>query len=303
MSLEMCVLGSGSGGNSTLLRAPSGLVMIDAGFGPRTTAARLAGTGVRVEDIGTLCLTHLDSDHFNPNWLLTIVRQGIRIFCHENCVAEVLARAREFDGSAPLDGMMRRKREAVLPPIRELLSPFSDASFEPIPHVRLKPIGLAHDEQGSHGFLIQTREHRAGYATDLGRVPKVLIEQFCGVDFLAIESNYDPVMEEQSERPYYLKRRIMGGKGHLSNEQAFDAIQKILNQTEKTHGAKRLPQHIVLLHRSQQCNCPHLLRRLFERDERIKPVLTLAEQHTRTTWMTTNGTRLPVVTQLNMAWA
>src|SRR3954468_23448628 len=89
MSLELCILASGSAGNASLLRAPAGVMLIDAGIGPRTTAQRLAGTGVRVGDVSALCLTHLDRDHFNPNWLTTVVRQGVRLFCHAGRADEV----------------------------------------------------------------------------------------------------------------------------------------------------------------------------------------------------------------------
>ena len=67
MSLELCVLGSGSAGNSTLVRGPWGAFLIDAGFGPRTTAQRLSGTGVELAHLQAILLTHHDLDHFNPN--------------------------------------------------------------------------------------------------------------------------------------------------------------------------------------------------------------------------------------------
>ena len=79
MSLEFCVLGSGSSGNSTVVRAPWGAFLLDAGFGPRTTDQRMHGIGLSVKDISAIVLTHLDHDHFNPNWLLTLVKQRIRL--------------------------------------------------------------------------------------------------------------------------------------------------------------------------------------------------------------------------------
>ena len=299
MTMELCVLGSGSSGNSTVLRYGRRVLLIDAGFGPRATARRLSGTGVDVADIAALCLTHLDTDHFNPNWLLTLARLGIRIFCHEGCVPGVLAAARAYDGPALFSGA--RKRPPLTPQIRALLAPFTDRPFEPVPGVQFSPLRLAHDQEGSHGFVIQAAAYRVGYATDLGHVPESLIAHFSGVDLLALESNYDPEMEETSARPYYLKQRIMGGAGHLSNAQAFEAVRRILAHTEKHYGPQRLPRHIVLLHRSRQCNCPNLLRRLFAQDQRIAPVLTLADQHARTQWLHVGGPRPQVAEQLSLA--
>jgi len=69
MSLEICVLASGSAGNAAILRSPAGILLIDAGIGPRTLAKRLDGTGVRVTDIAALCLTTSTATTFRPTWL------------------------------------------------------------------------------------------------------------------------------------------------------------------------------------------------------------------------------------------
>ena len=132
---------------------------------------------------------------------------------------------------------------------------FNGHPFEPIDRVRFHPVRLAHDEHGSHGFVIEGFGCRIGYATDLGRVPGELLDRFCGVDALAIESNYDPEMEMNSPRPWFLKKRIMGGKGHLSNEQAAELLAAVLARSEP----ERL-LHVVSLHLSQECNRPELAR-------------------------------------------
>jgi phosphoribosyl 1,2-cyclic phosphodiesterase len=295
MSIEMCVLGSGSSGNATVVRTGGGVFMIDAGFGPRATAKRLVGTGVEVGDVRAICLTHLDSDHFNPTWFPAIVRQGIKVFCHENCRRELLKHAREFEA-----GLAEARRGTVVREVERWITTFTDEAFEVVNGVRCGPIGLAHDKEGSHGFLMECGSHRAGYATDLGHVTDAMVKHFCGVDLLAIESNYDPEMEENSGRPVYLKQRIMGGAGHLSNGQAFAAVREIVNRTEREHG--KLLRHIVLLHRSRQCNCPKLLRRLFEQDQRIGAVLTLAEQYHRTEWLRLRQELPRTGEQMTLAW-
>jgi hypothetical protein len=89
----------------------------------------------------------------------------------------------------------------------------------------------------------------------------------------------------------------------LSNHQALVAIQSILDRTQQTCGPNRLPRHIVLLHRSRQCNCPDLVRKLFARDPRIAPVLTLTHQQERTAWLSAGRPRAQVVEQLALAFA
>jgi phosphoribosyl 1,2-cyclic phosphodiesterase len=281
MSLEICVLGSGSGGNSTVVRSPWGCFLIDAGFGPRVTAQRLAGTGVEMEHVQAIVLSHLDTDHFKTHWFNTIARWGIRVFCHAGKIRQLL-------GSPEAREWAQRHGEQTLMP---LVSGFDGEGFEPIKGVRVEPVELAHDEAGSHGFVISCGGCQVGYATDLGRVPGTLVERFCGVDVVMLEANYDAEMERASDRPVFLKQRIMGGKGHLSNEQALAAVRAILDRTQERHGAARLPRHIVLMHRSRQCNCPELVERLFGADERIKPVLTLAHQAERTGWLRVRGER------------
>ncbi|HWP39638.1 MAG TPA: MBL fold metallo-hydrolase [Tepidisphaeraceae bacterium] len=275
MCLQMCILASGSAGNCAVLRAAAGqALLLDAGIGPRTTARRLCGTGVSLGDIRAICLSHLDHDHFCPTWLRTIHQQGIRVFCHENHDPQLRARLAALQS----------------PPIP--LQTYNGQPFEPIPGVVFHALPLAHDETGSNGFLIEGAGGRIGYASDLGHVPQALLERFCDLDVLAIESNYDPQMQLNSSRPWMLKQRIMGGRGHLSNQQAFEAVRAILDRCQRH--ARPLPRHIVLLHRSRQCNCPEVLRALFEQDQRIAPRLTLAEQFVRTDWLSVRPDRRPL---------
>ena len=258
MSLELCILASGSAGNASILRSPAGVLLIDAGIGPRTLAKRLDGTGVRLADIAALCLTHLDADHYSPRWASTLRQLNIPVFCH----------ADKIDALA-----------LSSPDLVPLIRSFDTDAFSPIGGLTCDPIHLPHDDVGSHGFVVDGFGYRIGFATDLGHVPPQFFDRFRDLDCLALESNYDPKMQADSARPAFLKRRITGGHGHLSNRQAFAAICKLLDH------ARQMPDHIVLLHRSQECNCPDLVRRLFCSDRRIAPRLTLAQQHERSQWL------------------
>ena len=226
MSIELCILASGSGGNCTLVRTPAGILLLDAGLGPLSAARRMEGTGIAVRQIAAVCLTHLDHDHFSPTWVRTLLRLRVPVFCHASRVAELLHRV---------------DHHPLAHEFPKLIQTFDAQAFEPLPRVRVHPVSLAHDRAGSHGFVIEGFGCRLGYATDLGHVPSALLQSFCNLDILALESNYDPRMQMDSARPWFLKNRIMGGAGHLSNQQAFEAIVRILNQMQKN--ARRLPQH------------------------------------------------------------
>ena len=291
MSIDLCVLGSGSGGNSSLLRTPSGCLLIDAGLGPRVTETRLRGSGTSVDEIRAICLTHLDHDHFNGNWIPTIVRHGIRVFVHSQRLNDLLRMA-----------LRDETRRIYRRDFKLLAQTFGTTdAFEPVESLRCRAIPLAHDRNGSHAFRLEGFGVRIGWATDLGRVPRQLIEHFADVDVLALESNYDPAMQESSSRPWFLKRRIMGGSGHLSNEQAFEAIRAILDRSQRRRGC--LPNHIVLLHRSRQCNCPRLMRRLFRQDPRVAARLTVADQHRRTHWLRPQRLQPAIGEQFLIEWS
>jgi len=287
--MEMCVLASGSGGNSTVVRTPGGVMLIDAGIGPRTAAARLKGTGVSVADVTAISLTHLDSDHFRANWAATIVERGIRVFCYSERIDDLLEIVRDaMPDAADLHASFAA-----------LVTPFEEA-FEPLPDVSASAVALSHDVAGSHGFVFSGHGVRIGYATDLGNVPARLVDAFDALDVLAIESNYDPGMQRASGRPLFLQRRITSGRGHLSNEQAFDMVRTAFDRCQRRRQA--LPAHVVLLHRSRDCNCPNLVRSLFTRDPRIAERLTLAEQFQRSHWLGPIC-RMPVTgEQLLLGW-
>jgi phosphoribosyl 1,2-cyclic phosphodiesterase len=291
MSLEFCTLASGSSGNCCVIRTPDRrAILIDAGIGPRITAKRLCDTGVTIADIAAIVLTHLDRDHFSPTWASTIISRSINVYCHESRLAPLLEIIALY-GADP----------EQLEQIQRFIQPFrSDEPFSPLDGVQARPIRLAHDHNGSHGFVFDGFGCRIGYATDLGVVPRELIDLFCDVDLLALESNYDPEMQLSSSRPWFLKHRIMGGAGHLSNEQALGAIRQILDRCQRE--LRRMPGHIVLLHRSRQCNCPNLVRSIFGRDERIAARLTLAEQYQRSEWLRARSVAPAAGEQLALAW-
>lgn len=264
LPLQICVLGSGSSGNCSVIRHGDAAMLIDAGFGPRATAKRLDDVGLVLDDISAICLTHLDRDHFNPNWLATLLRQRICVYVHRRHIYDLYR----------VDSTKQLHRAGLLHIV-------DDQRFEPLAGLVAAPFHLPHDRQGTVGFRLESDGGCIGYATDLGSVPDALIDHFAGTDILAIESNYDPQMQTDSPRPPMLKRRIMNGAGHLSNEQAFDAVQRIVDNCPRGG-----PSHIVLLHPSRQCNCPNLVRRLFEADARLATRLTLTEQTQPTVWLT-----------------
>ncbi len=262
-ALEVCVLGSGSGGNSTVIRLGETALLIDAGFGPRATDKRLAEAGLSLASLRGICLTHLDQDHFRPNWPNTLLKFGLPIYVHVSHYADLM----RIPGGAEL-------RDAGL------AHSYNSLPFEPMPGVTASTVRLQHDREGTIGYRLDTHAGSIGYATDLGHAPPALIQHLAGVDLLCIESNYDPDMTLASPRPIWINRRNMSDSGHLSNEQSYQAVRMISDASPTG-----LPRDVVLLHRSSQCNHPAKIHEAFARDPHLAKRITLTEQRTRTRWL------------------
>lgn len=252
---ELCVLASGSSGNCSVLLFRRGGVrracLIDLGLSPKRTFRLLDALGLGPHHIDDAILTHLDHDHFHHGWARALPRHTT-LHVHE----------RHADGDAfGLFGIPA----AV----------FADA-FALRDGTVVRSVLADHDEHGvaTLRICLPGRGEGAadlGFATDLGRVTDRIVEHLAGVDVLAIESNYCPRMQEESGRPEFLKGRIMGGRGHLSNHEAVRAIGLIEPRS-----------HVVLLHLSRQCNDPDLVASLHEGADYA---LTITEQHAPTRWI------------------
>lgn len=247
--MRLIVLGSGSAGNATLLYWQGETVLIDAGLSPRRV--HRACRDLDLPRPSRILLTHPDSDHLYRSWSTWTNRGEVRLHLHADHVGH--AEAAGFHHSA--------------------MDTFNDTCR--IGGIDVDVHLTAHDDHGTCAFVIHVGETRIGWATDLGSVPDALLEAFERIDVLAIESNYDRGMQEASDRPFFLKQRIMGGSGHLSNRQALHAACAI---------ADRAPlQQIVLLHLSRQCNCPGLIADLWAAEApHLVDRLTLTTQHAPT---------------------
>jgi phosphoribosyl 1,2-cyclic phosphodiesterase len=237
--------------------------LIDLGISPRRTIKLLAMMGLGLHQIDDVLVTHLDTDHYLPSWGRWLPPH-VRVRMHVSHA--------------------RGQRGVQLP--HDHLQPF-EAPFYLQAGIAVRPLSLSHDDSGVTAFRFDLPEScgggRLGFATDLGRVTRGLIDLLCDggneVDVLAIESNYCPRLQESSGRPYFLKQRIMGGRGHLSNEEALDAIHRV-----------RPREHVVLLHLSRECNDP---ARVAELHAGADYALTIAEQDRPTRRVRIGGGAIP----------
>lgn len=257
-AFELCVLASGSAGNCSVLSITRGgvrrLCLIDLGLSPRRTVRLLAGMGLGLHQVDDVVLTHLDADHFCESWK-RLLPAHVRFRLHWSHAEEL--------GLFGLDGRP--------------MEPFGE-EFELRDGTPVRTHLASHDARGVATLRFElggAGGESLGFATDVGRATDALVEHLRGVRVLAIESNYCPRMQEESGRPEYLKRRIMGGAGHLSNHEAVEAVGRI-------SAGEAAPGHVVLLHLSRECNDPDLVAGL-HRDAPY--AVTITNQHTPTGWV------------------
>lgn len=259
---SLCVLASGSGGNCSVVAFEhEGLrraCLIDLGLSPRRTLRLLAERSIGMHQIDDVLLTHLDSDHCHAGWG-KVFPGHVRVRVHASHAREA-ARTLGDANLVPFDTGCTLQSGAVVAAVQ-----------------------LAHDHAGVSAMRFTMHQRHGGgslgFATDLGTVTPSLIELFrageSAVDVLAIESNYCPRLQALSGRPSFLIQRITGGAGHLSNQEAIEAIRAIEPR-----------DHVVLLHLSRDCNRVDLVAAMHEGADYH---LTITSQEEPTRWVRIAG--------------
>jgi phosphoribosyl 1,2-cyclic phosphodiesterase len=195
--LRFCCLGSGSEGNATVVEASDGLattrVLLDNGFNGRQLRLRLAHAGLGIDDLDAVVLTHEHSDHVGG--VRTLLRQGrLPVYCSI--------------GTARAASLSDAFTEVVA------------GEIVAIGALRLMPFPVAHDAAEPLQYVFSDGDCRLGVLTDIGAPGEDVISALAGVDALLLECNHDVDMLRASAYPPFLKARILGDQGHLSNAQA-----------------------------------------------------------------------------------
>ncbi len=225
MSFQFCVLGSGSKGNSVAIWDDESLFLVDAGFSARETARRLDVAGQDVNDLEAIFISHEHSDHIN----------GARVL-NKKFSPRVLS-------TEPVHEWLDLKYTVITEPVLE------PGRTEEIGNFKITPFEVPHDASQTVGFQIQNNGRKLIIATDLGHVTPRLRKKFEDADALVLESNHDVKMLNDGKYPYFLKKRILGMQGHLSNEQSAEVQANVISEKTK---------HILLAHLSQDNNVPEM---------------------------------------------
>jgi len=227
VGLEVCVLASGSTGNCVYVGNEDTRILIDAGVSCKVICSRLADIGVDPVQIQALCVTHEHHDHHAG--VATLHRKlGLSL----------------FGNAGTIEGLERSVRYRGLP-----WNIFTTGQSFQIGSLRVQPFRIPHDSYDPVAFVIDAGNTRIGVCTDLGLVTDLVRTHLRDCDVIVLETNHDEELLLASTRPWSLKQRILGPKGHLSNRMAAALLCEV--------ATPRL-QAVYLAHLSQDCNRPHL---------------------------------------------
>ena len=220
--MQVWSFASGSDGNCYLVESDGTAVLVECGRPYLQVLAFLASAGIAPEALSGILLTHAHGDH----------ARSARYLAREH-------RVPIFASSGTL-AALNLGATALARPMQ------SGRTYE-IGQMDVHPFAVPHDCREPLGFRIETGSGRAAIATDLGWVPHAVARQFRDLDLLVLEANYDPHLLESGTYPLFLKRRVAGTYGHLSNGAAAQAIALC---------GDRAPRAVWLAHLSEENNSP-----------------------------------------------
>lgn len=225
--MKFCLLSSGSTANCTFISSGRTRLLIDAGLSRREVFNRLSAIGERAEDLDAILITHEHTDHIGG---LVVLARKLDVPVY---ITERAAPAVAWDDYEP-------KLVTFQAGTRLRVGDFEVDSFT-VPHDAIDPVG----------YLLRAEGLRIGVATDLGYVPESVRYHLRETDLLVLESNHDLEMLKVGPYPWWVKQRVMGRHGHLSNENASDFIRQDMDPRTAT---------VVLAHLSAHNNHPELAR-------------------------------------------
>lgn len=230
MALYFTSLNSGSNGNCYYIGNKTEAVLVDAGLSCRETEKRMKKLGLDLNLVKAIFVSHEHGDHI----------KGVSTLANKYSLPVYITEKTAKHGPRL---------------IGHLAKSFVAETAVSIGALRIIPFRKFHDAIDPHSFLIQQDEITVGVFTDIGKVCPDVIRNFKRCNAVFLESNYDEEMLENGKYPIYLKNRIRGGLGHLSNKEALELL---------TNHRPPALSHILLSHLSKENNSPEAAAAMFE---------------------------------------
>ncbi|MEO7309532.1 MAG: MBL fold metallo-hydrolase [Chitinophagaceae bacterium] len=248
MSLFITSLNSGSNGNCYYVGNHNEAILVDAGISCRETETRMDRLGLSMLKVKAIFISHEHTDHI----------KGLEILSKKYQLPVYITEATRRQGRLKLD--------------MQLANIFSAKAPVTIGALAITAFAKMHDAADPYSFTVTCNGITVGVFTDIGTPCKHLVYHFKQCHAAFLEANYDDEMLDNGSYPYFLKKRITDGNGHLSNKQALELFL--------THKPPFL-SHLILSHLSKNNNCPVLVKDLFEQNANgVQIVVASRDQET-----------------------
>lgn len=228
--MKLCSIASGSSGNCIYVGSNNTNLLVDAGISAKRIEYGLSDIDILPDTIQGILITHEHSDH--------IAGLGILARKYHIPIYATYETAR---------AIQQIKNVGVIP--EDLFNyVIPNKSFQ-VNDILVEPFSTSHDASNPVCYTVQSEGHKIGIATDLGKYDDYIVSMLEEAELLFIEANHDVNMLMVGKYPYYLKQRILGDRGHLSNDSSADLISKLIHPRLK---------HIMLAHLSKENNYEEL---------------------------------------------
>lgn len=228
--MKVCSIASGSSGNCIYIGDGKHHILIDAGISRKRIVDGLRSLHVMPEELDGILVTHEHVDHMKGIPMMAKMF-GMPVFATGGTLDELCYKDKNED--------IRKEH---------LYQVYADEPFV-IGDFRITPFSMSHDAAEPVCYTVETAGKKLGMATDLGIYDDYTVGHLSGSDCLILEANHDISMLEAGKYPYPLKRRILGRRGHLSNEEAGQLLCRLYHKKLK---------HVFLAHLSKENNYPRL---------------------------------------------
>jgi phosphoribosyl 1,2-cyclic phosphodiesterase len=228
MSFKFCSLASGSSGNCQYIETKDSSLLIDAGLSGKKIQQMISSIGRDLFNLDGILVTHEHQDHIKGVGILSR-RYGIPIYANE----------KTWEAMENCIGKISEENIKIID---------SDKAFE-IKDMGISPFSISHDAIDPLGYSFFNSGKKISVLTDTGMADESIEKELKGADFLMVESNHDPNMLKIGRYPQFLKQRVLGKLGHLSNEDAGNLVKNLdLNENAQ----------VILGHLSMENNFPEL---------------------------------------------
>ncbi len=228
MSFSFCSIASGSSGNCYVVKSEKTTLLVDVGISGKKIFEGLEKTGRSPSSLNGILISHEHSDHI----------KSLKTVCKKSKDAYIYSNINTWEH---IKDMVPYERQIIFERGKEFKAG----------DIMVRPFSISHDASDPVGFSFFYEGKQLSIVTDTGCITEEIFDEILAADLIVLEANHDEEILKFCRYPYYVKRRILGDTGHLSNIAAAECISRLV----KKNGKKR---RVLLSHLSRENNTPEV---------------------------------------------